>query len=538
MEMLPGGAFLLTWTPSKSEGVVGYKVYLRVDNGEWEKIAYVTETSYVYTDKWYLPDKTCEFRVSSVDKWGREGPPAAATEKSPGPPPEVEIREAEDFNYGGGQYPGYQNCPAANEAPTAAEVERTNDFWHPNKGGPRDYRPNDEIGIGTVEEVDDPGVFHTNIGWIDAGSWWKYTFNVTEPGWIKLTFRVASPNGGTLEAYWDEELVGTTRYQTGNWHIFTWAAIEDQVQTTTGEHTLRVESLSGYLNFDKIAVGFNWTPPARKTIWGDDFESHTALYEQIGGEWTVISGSNDPVQGDPTDMGTWRLWCTTCNDLNREFPALAAMQGNYAISNSDFSAQGVLLNEELISPEIDTDGYTGLRLTFDWNYRIYDDVDHDQIAEADIRVYDPDALAWGEWNNLMHLEQSDVDLNLDPPEMSDNEVLDLSAYDRKIIQVRWHFYDADWDYWFAIDNVRVSGIPMPPPLPPQFLRPGGVTEDTAELCVGPGFGEQYTIQYCDDLVIGNWHFIPGIEWPIAEPRCILDDIRGVRQRFYRVGSVQ
>jgi hypothetical protein len=191
------------------------------------------------------------------------------------------------------------------------------------------------------------------------------------------------------------------------------------------------------------------------------------------------------------------------------------------------------VNEELISPEIDTAGYTGLRLRFDCNYRIYEDEDHDQIAEVDFRVFDPDASAWGQWNNLMHLEQLDVDPNLDPPELSDNDVFDLSEYDGKIVQFRWHFYDADWNYWFAIDNVRLSGIrPLPQPLEASDMR---IAEDTAELCLDPGFEESYTVEYCDDLLTGSWQLISGIEWPLGEPRCIVDDVRGVRQRFYRVG---
>jgi hypothetical protein len=122
--------------------------------------------------------------------------------------PTMDVRESEDFNYGGGQYPGFQNCPAANEAPSATDLGSQYDFFHPSEDGPNEYRPAnvtpEGLGIETVEEADDPGVFHTNIGWVNVGSWYRYTYNVPEAGWFKLEFRVASPEGGALAAYWDE----------------------------------------------------------------------------------------------------------------------------------------------------------------------------------------------------------------------------------------------------------------------------------------------------------------------------------------------
>ena len=63
----------------------------------------------------------------------------------------------EHFNYGGGQYPGFENCPAALEAPDATTIgtPQQYDFWHPSTGGPNEYRPAnvtpDGLGIETVE---------------------------------------------------------------------------------------------------------------------------------------------------------------------------------------------------------------------------------------------------------------------------------------------------------------------------------------------------------------------------------------------------
>jgi len=200
----------------------------------------------------------------------------------------------------------------------------------------------------------------------------------------------------------------------------------------------------------------NAPPPSRATVWGDDFEEHTPLYGAIGGPWTVISGSNDPIPGDPADHGTWRLWNTLGDPLRNESPALDAMTGNYAITDSDLDSE-LLLNEELITPDIDCTNHRLVRLDFNMNYRAYaEDADHEQIAEVDIRRSN-DGLKWSSWTNLLRWDRTTVaDIE------SGSQQVNLSAIaDGKHIQIRFHFYDAMYDYWFAVDDVRVSGSALP-----------------------------------------------------------------------------
>jgi len=283
--------------------------------------------------------------------------------------------------------------------------------------------------------------------------------------------------------------------------------MDDQIQTGPGAHTLTLQAVgegtSDCFDFDAIAIGYNWSPPARVAIFEDDFEGHTALYDQIGDPWTVISGSSDPIQGDQTDLGTWRLWSTTGDELNGENPALPGMAGNYAITDSDLSGDGVLVNEELISPPINTANWNKLRLNFNWNYRIYEDLDHAQVAEVDFRVKDNDPDPWGDWINLKHLEQTDVDPLQVPPEISGTDVHDLSVYDGKILQIRFHFYDAEFDYWFAVDTIRVSGIQ------PE-IRAGiiGLSLVGDQLTLDWEPDGTYYIEHTSDLT-GTWADIAG-----------------------------
>ncbi|MDP2897055.1 MAG: carbohydrate-binding protein, partial [bacterium] len=508
-------------------GVVEYNVYRSVNGGAYEFIGTTTSTS--YADKWVVPGDAYAYEVSAVNQVDDEGPLSRPTAQVS--MPTREIRQAEDFNYDSGLFPwtAAVTLPAI-EAPDATTIgtPQEYDYYHPATGGPdpRTYRPLDNradgtgVGIEITEEVDDPGVFHTNIGWIDAGSWYRYTYNVPQAGWVKFEFRVAAPTGGTLAAFWDETAVGTVSYATGNWHIFTWALMEDEIQTTTGVHTLRVQSVSGELNLDTIAIQWNAAPPSRKSVWEDNFDTYTATADVVSptnGKWTRGLTTNT--------AGSWTLWDTAGPPLGSEPANIAAMEGKYMISDSDLSGAGVLLNEEMLSPEVDCIQWTNLRLNFNYNYRIYDDADHTQTAEVDIRSFNP-TTGWGGWTNLLHLEMSDIDPTADPPELSGPEVFDLSAYDGKKIQLKFHFFDAEYDYWFAVDKIRVSGVQLLQqiPLPEIRLVAGNVTVSWDAF--GPG---QYSVEYTAN-VKGTWTKIAG---PFSQTS-FTEAMRADKAGYYRI----
>ena len=183
-----------------------------------------------------------------------------------------------------------------------------------------------------------------------------------------------------------------------------------------------------------------------QVIFEDDFESYTYLYDYIdlvAAGYTVVNGSFYP-------DAAWRLWNTSGDFLGPEDPAIAGMTGNYVITDSDL-AGAIDVDEELITPPIDCTGHSDVRLDFSKNYRVYpEDTWNAQIAEVDVRSSD-DGVTLGSWVNLVHYDRTTVaEYDTDP------EHVDISQYaDGKIIQIRFHYYAADFDYWFAIDNIRV-----------------------------------------------------------------------------------
>jgi hypothetical protein len=300
-------------------------------------------------------------------------------------------------------------------------------------------------------------------------------------------------------------LVGSVPFVTGSWDTYNTFSMEEQFQTTAGVHTLRVYFASGELDIDTIGIGFNWTKPTREDLFADDFETYTTLYsfaDLVGAGYTVNNGSG-------VADGAWRLWNTTGDMLGNEDPAIAAMTNNYVITDSDLSGS-VDVDEELITPNIDCTNHRRVRLDFSMNYRAYpDDTEHLQIAEVDIRSSD-DGVIWGHWVTFLRWDTSTV-----VDYATGAEQVDISAYaDGKIIQVRWHFYEANFDYWFAIDNVRVSGDALPP-TGGKVLSVGYVAGQ-ANLTWN-AFGEgNYTVEFTQDLTTDNWQPVPGVTWPITD----------------------
>ena len=118
---------------------------------------------------------------------------------------------------------------------------------------------------------------------------------------------------------------------------------------------------------------------------------------------------------------------------------------------------------------------------------------------------------------------------------ADPEEVDVSSQaDRKFIQIRWHFYDAMYDYWFAIDDIRVSGDRGPAPPPPRPTI--GIEGNNVTLTWEIFGGGNYTVEYTEDLTRDDWQPAPGFAWPITETSWSGEDVTGIGGRFYRVNS--
>ena len=157
-------------------------------------------------------------------------------------------------------------------------------------------------------------------------------------------------------------------------------------------------------------------------LFSEDFESSFKFNVRNNGD---NSGNND--------YETW-YWTTGAYPNGT----------GYARVNSD--AYGLQdMDESLITPEFDGSNMSIITLEFDHNLPIYSS----EIADVDV---------WNgsSWVNVASYTTEQGD-NTTPSPASVS--LDLSPYKNSRMKVRFRYYDANYEYWWIIDNISITGTP-------------------------------------------------------------------------------
>lgn len=181
--------------------------------------------------------------------------------------------------------------------------------------------------------------------------------------------------------------------------------------------------------------------PRLATIYTEDFESFNTDEDLLTAGWELRHG-----QYPATDGGIWHV------DLTRSLDG-QGVTSTYLISNSD--AEGELpplqyLDESLLSPEIDCTEFTEVRLVFRQNITVYDEENPDEVFNVHVSS-DPAHQNWeSNWTPLWREQDGDWFY----PRSID--ISDFAA--GKKIKIRWR-YTANFDYWWAIDDVKLIGRP-------------------------------------------------------------------------------
>ncbi len=145
--------------------------------------------------------------------------------------------------------------------------------------------------------------------------------------------------------------------------------------------------------------------------------------------WTVDDGGS---AGD-----TWGI----VSDYNG-----SSLDGsNFAFVDSDAAGNGSTSYEILYSPVLNATGFSDLTLTFDHYFRAYTAGYNESI---DVDVFDGTT-----WQNVYSADGSGGIGSFASPV---SESIDILAYANSALQLRF-VYDAEWDYYWAVDNVRIEG---------------------------------------------------------------------------------
>ncbi|MHC4573360.1 MAG: C10 family peptidase [Planctomycetota bacterium] len=158
--------------------------------------------------------------------------------------------------------------------------------------------------------------------------------------------------------------------------------------------------------------------------------------------WSIVDA------GDSTgDTWTW----TNPGGKNSSY-----WTGTFMIVDSDWFGwlRYGAMDEQLITHNIDCSGYMSVTLKFKHYFR-YCAGGANEIGDVDIRVGE------GAWQNLLRHQGADA---------AGLVTLDVSAYaaGQTNVQFRWHYYDADYDYYWGIDDVQITSVMAPETIPADF----------------------------------------------------------------------
>jgi uncharacterized repeat protein (TIGR01451 family) len=248
----------------------------------------------------------------------------------------------------------------------------------------------------------------------------------------------------------------------------------------------------------------------------------------IPAEWTVIDGSTDGFTWYADDAGD----PAGCGSAN---PA-APIAGPWAAVDSSCTGGGDKLDEQLISPLIDFTDDPIVTLEFDHWFE-FSTMRRDEVADVDVRS----SLTGQQWVNVARWTAAST---ANP----EHAVIDITAQagDATNVQIRWHYYNAQADLYWYVDNVvvhffapeiclnEVCAAPSttPPPVPDgsgasSAMQADRLTPDGSEISVtwddqcaptstkivyGPlGQVSDYTISgsVCGILNPETWTGVPG-----------------------------
>ena len=160
--------------------------------------------------------------------------------------------------------------------------------------------------------------------------------------------------------------------------------------------------------------------------------SYSLLKEDFTGglpaTWTVVDGGNSEDSWTDTNP-------RSRNDANWD--------GTFMIVDSD-NAGSVAMDEQLITSSINCSGYEDITLDFTHYFHSYSG---NEIGDVDVSVNG------GAWQNVQRYQGTDAKGSVS---------IDLSSYadNQSDVRIRWHYYDANYDWYWGIDNIEVTGVQL------------------------------------------------------------------------------
>lgn len=158
-----------------------------------------------------------------------------------------------------------------------------------------------------------------NLGYIDAGDWINYAIDVPAAGAYKVSYRVASLNGGgnlSLERAGGSMVFGTMAVPaTGGWQ--TWRTISHEVQLPAGKQSIGLAARAGGFNLNWFQIEPAGTNPQVALIQAEAYSEMSGVQK----EQTSDAGGGSNV--GYIDTGDWMSYAGS--------PVVISEAGDYTI---------------------------------------------------------------------------------------------------------------------------------------------------------------------------------------------------------------
>jgi hypothetical protein len=170
--------------------------------------------------------------------------------------------------------------------------------------------------------------------------------------------------------------------------------------------------------------------PNPSTLLSEDFASG------IPGTWTIIDGGSGG--------GTASTW-TAANPGGRNIGQ--PFSDPFAIVDSDAAGFFATQDEQLITPLIDASGCSSVNLDFSNQFHWFQD-SFDEIGDVDVSNDGGTT-----WNNVLSFQAGDSGYPI-----PQTKTVDISSFaaGQPNVKIRFHYYNANFEWWWAIDNVTVT----------------------------------------------------------------------------------
>jgi cysteine-rich repeat protein len=222
----------------------------------------------------------------------------------------------------------------------------------------------------------------------------------------------------------------------------------------------------------------DWTGSFTQTVGSPLTGGGTVLSESftsgIPGTWTIVDGGSGG--------GAAATW-TSANPGARSIAS--PLVSPIAIIDSDNAGSTSTQDEQLISPVLNLSTATTVQLAFDHWFKWYSS-GLSEIGDVDVKS----SLTGGNWTNVFRNQNASTPASCTGTSCAtpDHRVLDITAQaaGASNVQVRFHYYQAQFEWWWEVDNVTVT-----------YTAPAGCNMHT---CSAPscGNGVIEAGEQCDD----------------------------------------